>query len=96
MQVVGVVLAWALQIYMFLFFVRMILSFIPALSPSFTPRGVILVVFEVVYTLTDPPIRFFERFLPPLRVGQVAFSLGFMAAWLSLLIAQRLVTAIFF
>lgn len=95
MQLVGLVLAWALQIYMVVFFVRMILSFVPALSPSFTPRGVVLVVFEVVYTLTDPPIRFFEKFLPPLRVGQVAFSLGFFAAWLSLVILQRLVYAIF-
>ena len=96
MQVIGVVLLCALQIYMFVFFLRMILSFIPALSPSFTPRGVVLVIFEVVYTLTDPPIRLFEKFLPPLRVGQVAFSLGFFAAWLSLVILQRLVGAIFF
>lgn len=96
MQIIGTVLAWAVQIYMFLFFVRMILSFVPALSPGFTPRGLLLVVFEVIYTLTDPPIKFFERFLPPLRVGGVAFSLGFIAAWVSLLVVQRLIFIVFF
>ena len=31
--------------------------------------GLVLVVLEVVYTITDPPIRFVRRFVPPLRLG---------------------------
>ena len=36
-----------------------------------------LVLAEVVYTVTDPPIRLFRRFIPPLRVGAVAIDFGF-------------------
>lgn len=91
MASVGILLNLVLELYMFLFFVRMIMSFVPLLSPGFTPRGASLVAFEVIYTLTDPLINFYDRFLPHLRVGQVAFSLGFLFAWLTLVVAQRLV-----
>lgn len=96
MATVGMLLYWALQLYMLLFFVRMILSFVPAISPGFTPRGAVLVIFETVYTLTDPLINLFERFLPPVRMGNVAFSLGFIAAWFTLVLAQRMVISFFF
>ena len=32
---------------------------------------------EIVYTVTDPPIRLFRRFIPPLRVGGIAIDFGF-------------------
>lgn len=96
MVLVGTIIAWALQLYLLAFLGRMILSFIPALSPGFAPRGPVLVIFEVVYTLTDPLIRFYERFIPPVRLGAVSFSLGFVAAWVTLLVLQRVNALIFF
>ena len=36
-----------------------------------------LVAAEVIYTVTDPPIRLFRRFIPPLRVGAIAIDFGF-------------------
>lgn len=92
---IGLVLALALNLYMFLFFVRMIISFVPLANPGFQPRGLVLVLFETVYTLTDPLIRFYERFIPPLRLGGVAVSLGFLAAWFTLVLARRLVWLLF-
>ena len=95
MATIGAILGMALDLYLFLFFVRMIMSFVPLLKPDFTPRGAVLVLFETVYTLTDPLIRFYDRFLPPLRLGGVALSLSFLAAWLTLGLAQRLVWVLF-
>lgn len=96
MQTIGLVLMTALNLYMFLFFVRMIMSFVPLLSPGWQPRGAALVLFEGVYTLTDPLITFYERFIPPLRLGAVALSLGFLAAWFTLVLLQRVVGMVFF
>ena len=31
----------------------------------------------MVYTITDPPIKFFRRFIPPLRVGAIAIDFAF-------------------
>jgi YggT family protein len=32
---------------------------------------------ELVYTVTDPPIKLLRRFIPPLRIGPVAIDFAF-------------------
>jgi YggT family protein len=49
-----------------------------AFSRGFRPTGAVLVVFEVVFTVTDPPMRFLRRFIPPLRLGGIAIDLSFL------------------
>jgi YggT family protein len=33
---------------------------------------------ELIYTVTDPPLKAIRRFLPPLRIGQVSLDLAFL------------------
>jgi YggT family protein len=49
-----------------------------AFSRCFRPTGVLLVLFEIVFTITDPPMRFLRRFIPPLRLGGIAIDLSFL------------------
>jgi YggT family protein len=49
----------------------------PMLNREWRPRGAGLVAAEVVYTVTDPPIRTLRRFIPPLRVGAIAIDFAF-------------------
>jgi YggT family protein len=50
-----------LRLALFLFFIvligRLILDWVQAFSRDWRPRGPMLVVAEVVYTITDPPLR---------------------------------------
>jgi YggT family protein len=50
------------------------------------------VVLEVVYTITDPPLRALRKVIPPLRFGGIALDLSFMVllliCWLLLSINQ--------
>lgn len=94
MYVVGMVIAALLQIYFMLMIARMVLSWVTVLARDFTPRGPLLVVFEAIYTLTDPPIRFFSRFLPNVHTAGLSFSLGFLAAMLSIVVAIQLNAAV--
>ena len=73
-QVIAGVLNFLLLIYVF---VLLGLEWIPVFNREWRPRGFGLVLAEVVYTVTDPPIRLFRRFIPPLRVGAVAIDFGF-------------------
>jgi YggT family protein len=66
-----------LVLYILVMFARVILEYIPLFNREWRPRGVGLVLAEVVFTLTDPPLKFFRRFIPPLRLGPVAIDLGF-------------------
>lgn len=76
-QVIAGVLNFLLLIYVFVLLGRLVLEWIPVFNREWRPRGVGLVLAEVVYTVTDPPIRLFRRFIPPLRVGAVAIDFGF-------------------
>jgi YggT family protein len=49
-----------------------------AFSRGFRPTGALLVIFEIVFTITDPPMRFLRRFIPPLRLGGIAIDLSFL------------------
>ncbi|MDX2377178.1 YggT family protein [Microbacterium sp. LRZ72] len=66
-----------LLLYIFVLFGRLILEYIPIFNREWRPKGAGLVAAEIVYTVTDPPIRFFRRLIPPLRIGPVAIDLGF-------------------
>ena len=50
---------------------------------------------ELVYTVTDPPINFFRRIFPPLRVGPIAFDFGWSLTMLCCIIGMW-ITAILF
>jgi len=75
---VAQILSLVLWLFLALLFVRFIVDWVQVFARSWTPSGPILVVLEVVYTITDPPINFFRRFIPPLRLGSVALDLSFM------------------
>nr|WP_208382606.1 YggT family protein [Microbacterium ulmi] len=70
-------LYWLLLVYTLLLLVRLILDWIPFFNREWRPKGAGLVAAEIVYTVTDPPLKFFRRFIPPLRVGAVAIDFGF-------------------
>ena len=66
-----------LLLYIFVLFGRLILEYIPIFNREWRPKGGVLVVAEAVYTITDPPIKFFRRFIPPLRIGAIAIDFAF-------------------
>ncbi len=57
---------------------RAILDIVMSLNRGFHPTGPVLVLVEVAYTATDPPLRLLRRFIPPLRIGSIALDLGFL------------------
>ena len=66
-----------LLLYIFVLFGRLILEYIPIFNREWRPKGGVLVLAEAVYTITDPPIKFFRRFIPPLRIGAIAIDFAF-------------------
>jgi len=75
--------------------VRAVLSFVPLFVRDWRPRGVVLVIAEFVYTLTDPPLRFMRKIIPPIRIGSTSWDLGFLVLFLGLSFLQRLIPYVF-
>lgn len=82
MNPVGQVIELVLWLFIALLLVRFVVDWIQFFARSWTPRGPILVLLEVVYSITDPPIKALRRVLPPLRLGGAMIDLSFIAVWL--------------
>ncbi|HEY7264000.1 MAG TPA: YggT family protein [Trebonia sp.] len=86
MGIVKIVLYYLLSIYLVILIGRMIFSWIQAFARSWRPHGIVLVIAETIFTLTDPPLKFLRRYIPPLRLGTVAMDLSFMVLFIVILI----------
>ena len=82
MEVVGTILYVALRIFLVLLIARLVLEYVQMFARSWRPSGIMLVIAEVVYTATDPPLRALRRLLPPIGFGAVRLDLGFMVLFL--------------
>lgn len=88
------ILGWLLFLYFVVLLARLVFDWIQVFSRSWRPRGPVLVIAEVVYSLTDPPLRALRRVIPPLRIGGVALDLAFLVLILGVSIARSLVARI--
>ncbi len=69
-------------LFLVLLLTRLVFEYVFMFARDYSPKGFVLVVVEAVYTVTDPPLKLLRRFIPPLRIGQVAIDLSFMALFL--------------
>jgi YggT family protein len=83
------VLTYVLYLYLVVLIGRMIFSWVQVFARDWRPKGVILVLAEAIFTLTDPPLKFLRRFIRPLRIGMVALDLSFMVLFIVLLILLK-------
>jgi len=95
MTLIGTILSGLISLYLYVLVARAVLSIVPLFAPDWRPQGVVLVLAEAVYTVTDPPLRALGRVVKPVRLGTVSLDLGFILLWVLLLLAQRVVFAVF-
>lgn len=84
MTPVGQTIASVLWIYLIVLIARIVIDYVVMFARDWRPRGVVLVIVEVIYTVTDPPLKLLRRFIPPLRIGGVALDLAFLALFILL------------
>jgi YggT family protein len=86
-----VIAALILYVLLMVFFgcmwVRFIVDWVQVFARSWSPRGILLVVLEAVYSVTDPPIKALRRVIPPLRIGSIALDLSFFIVFIGVYIA---------
>lgn len=88
------ILGWALSLgaslYSLVLIARVLLDWLLFFNPEFTPRGIFLVVCNLMYSLTDPPVNWLRRFIPPLRFGNVAIDVGYIVLFAVVALLTRL------
>jgi YggT family protein len=89
-SVVSAVLGTALWVYTLILWARLIIETLRQFRPDWRPRGLGLVLAEITYTLTDPPLKLVRRFVKPVRLGGAAIDFS----WTIVLVAVYILSAI--
>lgn len=74
MSIIAIVVYVALTIFFVLMWARFILDLVRTFARGWRPRGFGLVLAELVFSITDPPIKAVRRVIPPLRIGGAALD----------------------
>lgn len=80
---------------MVLLIIRLIVDWIQVFARSWQPTGPILVVLEIVFSITDPPIKAIRKVIPPLRLGSIALDVSFILVFIVVILLMRVNQAIF-
>jgi YggT family protein len=91
---VASILELLLWLYFIALLARLVSDWIQVFARDWQPRGPVLVVLEAVYTVTDPPLKFIRRFVPPIRLGSIALDLAFIILFIAVYIALSVVGAL--
>ena len=95
MQIVGSIIHVLLFTFIALLWIRFIVDWVQVFARSWSPRGLLLVILEVVYSVTDPPIKALRRVIPPLRIGNFALDLSFLIVLVAAYVLLRVNRMVF-
>ncbi|MDR1213366.1 MAG: YggT family protein [Propionibacteriaceae bacterium] len=96
MLLVGTLIGWALTLYEWVLIARVVLSWVQVVNRQWTPRGALLVLSEVVYTLTDPPVKVVRRLVKPVRIGNMALDLSVVVIFVLIVLVMQINRVVFF
>jgi YggT family protein len=91
MSSLGTILYGILFAFFLLLIARVVFDYVQMFARSWQPRGVALLLLELIYTITDPPVKALRRVIPPLRLGGISLDLSILVLFLALAIAMRIV-----
>jgi YggT family protein len=94
-NVVGGILYGLVWVFIALLWVRFVVDWVQVFARRWSPSGVLLVVLEGVYTVTDPPIKALRRVIPPLRLGSIMLDLSFLLVMLGAYLLLIVIRSVF-
>ena len=83
-----------LLVFFILLIARLVFDYVMMFARSWRPSGVTAAGLEVVYSVTDPPLKALRRVIPPLRLGNFSIDLGFMVLLFVVYVLMSVVRAL--
>jgi YggT family protein len=74
---------------------RVVLSITRQYARRWHPGRGAAATMELVWTVTDPPLKPLRRVIPPIRLGGASIDLSFLVLWIILLALSALVRRFF-
>ncbi|MDG3013458.1 YggT family protein [Speluncibacter jeojiensis] len=86
-----VVIYYLLFVFWLLLIGRIIVEFIRTFARDWHPTGAVAVGLELLFTVTDPPVRLLRRIIPSIPLGQVRLDLSIMVLMFLIFILMAVV-----
>ncbi len=87
------ILLQVLGLFKLALFARIIIDYVRMFARNWRPNSFLIAVFEFINAITDPPMKFIRRFVPPLRLGGVAIDLAFIVLLIAIGFVESLIRA---
>jgi YggT family protein len=84
------VLYWVLLAFFLMLVARFVLSLIVMFAPQWHPKGPVLLLFELIYSVTDPFLRPLRRILPPIGAGGIRIDLSMLMLFVLVTLAMSI------
>jgi YggT family protein len=84
------VLGWVLLAFFLMLVARFVLSLIVMFAPQWHPKGPLLLLFELIYSVTDPFLRPLRRILPPIGAGGIRIDLSMLMLFVLVTLAMSI------
>ena len=90
-SVIATIVYVALNIFVVVMWARFVLDLVAMLARQWRPRGFVLVLAELAYTITDPPVKAVRRIVPPLRAGGIVIDFSWSIVLIATIILSYIV-----
>lgn len=90
-SVVLTVVYIALYVFVQVLFARFVMSYVMQFSRRWQPGRRAAATLEILWSVTDPPLKAFRRVIPPLRIGTVAVDLSSIVLLVILFVLMNVV-----
>ena len=87
------IIYYVLLVFTFFMWGRLIADFALVLRRDWRPRGFLLVLLNVVFTVTDPTLKFVRRIVKPVRFGAVALDFAWTVVLLAAIVGMYVALA---
>lgn len=94
LHVVASIVYYLLLLYFLTLWARFILDLARNFARNWRPKGAGVVFAEVVFAVTDPPLKLVRRVIPPVRAGGVALDFGWSIVVLVVVILISIVSVL--
>jgi YggT family protein len=83
-----------LDLFRYALFIRLIVDYARLFARNWRPNSFLITFFEFIYAVTDPPMKFVGRFVPPLRIGGVALDLSFIVLLIAISLLKGVIVTV--
>jgi len=83
-----------LDLFRYALFIRLIVDYARLFARNWRPNSFLITFFEFIYAVTDPPMKFVGRFVPPLRIGGVSLDLSFIVLLIAISLLKGVIVTV--